>query len=149
MEKTGIKLDSFLNSFTEEFVRADLSMHHQQKEAWKEYIAHIEDKQLLETGVLNGIAENRFLGLKEINLTMYVKPVPRSFFQRMKLSFSIIFNKNTSFAWNMDRMEISKIKEEGSFELKVKITRDKNNKPQVSYEPKHIDPEKIIIGEMI
>ena len=147
MGKTGMKLDSFLNSFTEEFVKADLSMHHQQKEAWREYIVHIEDKQLLETGVLNGIAENRFLGLKEINLTMYVKPVPYSFFQRIKLAFGILFNKNTSFAWNMDRMELSKFKEKESFELKIKITRDKNDKPKVSYEPNHIDPKKIMIGE--
>ncbi len=149
MGKTGMKLDSFMDSFTEEFVKANLSMRHQQKEAWIEYIANIEDNQLLETGVLNGIAENRFLGLKEINLTMYVKPVPCSFFQRMKLAFAILLNKNTSFAWNRDRMEISKFKEKGSFELKIKITRDENDKPRASYEPKHIDPEKIIIGEMI
>ncbi len=147
MGKTGMKLDSFMDSFTEEFVKANLSMRHQQKEAWIEYIANIEDNQLLETGVLNGIAENRFLGLKEINLTMYVKPVPCSFFQRMKLAFAILLNKNTSFAWNMDRMELSKFKEKESFELKIKITRDENDKPQVSIEPKHIDPKKIMIGE--
>src|SRR5512134_1346933 len=74
-----------------EVIKADMSMHSAQIEAWNWFASHHPKGEYINEDIHDGFARNLYLGLSELKLQWHVKPVRLNFWKRLILAFRIIF----------------------------------------------------------
>jgi hypothetical protein len=68
----------------DEVIKADMSMHHAQIEVWKDFGISRPYGNLINPDIHIGFAEERYLCLKEVKFTLYIRQISASIYSRIR-----------------------------------------------------------------
>lgn len=119
-----------------EVIRADMSMHAAQIEAWESFAQHRPKGEFINNDIHDGFARNMFLGLSELKLQLYVRPVRLNLWSRLKLAFRVLFSGAvTTTARRPVVHEISSQQEKGAMLVEITVVRHRNGTVKAEYKP--------------
>jgi len=119
----------------QEVIKADMSMHQAQVDAWKKFGEYRPQGNLINPDIHIGFAEKRYLSLNEVKLSFRIKPHPKSLLQRIKLAFRVLRGKNGLALHSPTIFDIASQDEEGSFQFEINVKRFENGSVKAEYKP--------------
>jgi hypothetical protein len=136
------EIKGLVKGLVEEVIRADMSMHASQVEAWTWMAAHCPKGEHIPRDIFKGIPQSRYLSMNEVVLKMFLKPVPmQTYWQRIKLWQW--FKQRTGFFSDKSRVrarrpfifEFCSAGENGAQSITITIKRLENGKIKADYSP--------------
>ena len=119
----------------EEVIKADISMHASQVEAWDWMARNRPRGEHIPADIFKGFPESRYLALNEIKCDFSIKALPvQSFRQRLKLGVKLIFGKSTARSTGPHIFDFCSSGDElaQNFQITVKRLEDGNIKADYS-----------------
>lgn len=129
------KLESFLTVLLEEVVKADMSMHDRQLEAWKHFSDHKPRGTKINANIDEGWAEQRYLSLNEVKFKFHARVVPESFRKRLMQAFRYVIRKYEPQAYLPRNIQLTDDEKPDSIEVTVIVKQEERGKLKLSYEP--------------
>jgi len=128
-------MKNFSATLLQEVIRADVSMHAMQIDAWQWFSQHLPKGELINPDLGDGIQRNLYLALSDVNLTFHVKPLRLSFWKRLVLAWKLVTGRmavkfDQSFAY-----QCCPASDPLSMKMEIRITRFKNGTVKASYAP--------------
>ncbi len=114
----GLPFKDFLQNLIAEIIKADAEMQINQGLVWQEINKDFP--------TIEGFDRLENLGVKEVTLTFWMKPMKFGFFSRLWILLKYLFGKSPKVAFSMVRPLIDADKK--CFEVKVVVSRDKNDR---------------------
>lgn len=134
MSKYHIK--GLAKGLIEELIKADMSMHERQIEAWTWMNKNRPKGAHIPHDIMKGLSRKRYLALNEVTFDFHVKPVPvQSFWDRLRLAFKLLFNKNYYSTLQPYVFDICSANDEASHPITLYVKRLENGKIKASYQP--------------
>jgi hypothetical protein len=139
MEKNGKKVQSDINlkglaaNILVEVIKADMSMHHAQIEAWKHFGEYRPRGENTNEDIHIGFARQRYLCLNEVKLTFHVKPLPPAFITRARHAFKILSSSSSLTPYIPALYEICSAKDNDSMEMEIIVKRFENGTIKAEY----------------
>lgn len=128
-------LDSFLTVLLEEVVKADMTMHTQQMEAWQHFSSSKPEGEHINSDIDKGWAQSRYLSINEVKFRFFVKLKPRGFMKRFRQGMRYIFGKYEPQAFQPSHYIITESENPESMEVTVTVKQEEKGRMKVSYEP--------------
>ena len=130
------KIKGLAKGLVEEVIKADMSMQASQIEAWTWITKHRPRGVEIPGDVFLGIPESRYLSLNEVSFEAYLRPLTsRSFWQRFRLGFKLMFG-NTTFRENNEyAFEFCSNSDKSAQKMNIIIKRLENGKIKADYLP--------------
>ena len=119
----------------EEVIKADMSMHHAQIDAWKKFGEYRPQGDLINDDIHIGFAEKRYLCLNEVRLSFHIKNHPTNFFNRIKLAFNVLRGKNGLIFNTPTIFDITSPDEKESLHFEILVKRFENGTVKAEYKP--------------
>jgi len=138
-------LESFLTVILEEVVKADLTMHDRQLDAWKQFSEYKPRGELINDDIDEGWAQQRYLTLDEVKFKFYVRLVPQNFFKRIKQGLKYIFGKYNPQAFQPSEFIITESENPDSIEVTITVKQEEKGKMKISYQPVDAETKKIFM----
>lgn len=134
MAKDTIK--GLAKGIIEEVIKADMTMHEQQIEAWTWMNKNRPTGQEIPHDIMKGLSSSRYLAINEVSFQFHVKPVPvKTFWERWRLAYRLLYDKNYYSALQPFVFDICGSKEDEAQKFTLHIKRLENGKIKASYEP--------------
>lgn len=120
----------------EEVIKADISMHAGQLEAWTWMAKNRPVGKHIPEDIYKGIPESRYLSLNEVKCDFHVKVLPaKSFRQRVILGMKLIFGNSTARSGGPYLFDFCGPDTEGAQTFQIIVKRLENGKIQADYTP--------------
>lgn len=130
------KIKGLAKGLVEEVIKADMSMHASQIEAWSWMSKHIPVGDEIPREIFQGFPESRYLAMNEVSFQVHLKPLPmQSFWQRLRLGFRLLFGKSTYQNHHSHAFEFCSASDEGAQGMNILIKRFENGKIKADYLP--------------
>jgi hypothetical protein len=140
------RIKGLAKSLVEEVIRADMSMHASQIEAWTWIAKHRPRGEKIPRNIMEGLAKSRYLAMNEVNFELKLRPRPvKNYWQRALFGIRLIsgFSK---FDPNQEYIhEYANNQDQRAQAFQIKIKRFENGNIQASYDPTD-DATKDIMG---
>ena len=139
------KIRGITKALVREVIQADMSMHEAQIEAWKWISEHRPRGEHIPKDIMEGLPRKRYLAMNEVNFKFKVKPVhSKTFFQRLKLGFRIIFGLTEFNPEEQYSFEFADDSDKSGQSFELSIKRLENGKVDASYKPADKSTENIM-----
>lgn len=141
MEKNGKEVQSGINlkglaaNILVEVIKADMSMHHAQIEAWKHFGEYRPRGEITNEDIHIGFARKRYLCLNEVKLTFHIKPLQPTFITRARHAFNILYGRSSLTPYIPALYEICSAKDNDSIEMEIIVKRFENGTIKAEYKP--------------
>jgi hypothetical protein len=120
----------------EEIIKADMTMHASQVEAWAWMSKHRPNGDLIPEDIFKGFPESRYLSLNEVNCQFHIKPLPvQSFRTRFKLGMKLILGRSTSRSTGPHLFDFCGSSDENAQHFNITVKRLENGKIEADYFP--------------
>lgn len=119
----------------EEVIKADMSMHQAQIDAWKKFGEYRPQGNLINDDIHIGFAEKRYLCLNEVKLSFYIKKHPKNILNRIKLAFNVLRGKNGLILSSPTIFDLSSPDDKEALHFEVLIKRFENGAVKAEYKP--------------
>lgn len=126
-------LERLFGMLLAEVIRADISMHDAQVDAWRAFSELKTRTTPLNPDLFTDWAGDRYLFVKELTMKFNIRPMPVTFWQRLKQAFRYVRGKDPVFA--STPLELSPPGTDGSFEVTITVTRREDGVVDFSYTP--------------
>lgn len=133
--QAGIHLKGMAAHILKEVIKADMSMHQAQTEAWKMFGEYRPWGDLVNRDIHLGFADQRYLCLNEVKLTFHIKPVPLSFFSRVKLATKLLFGFSSLILYKPTAFDLCTASDKNSMAMTMVVKRFENGTVQAEYKP--------------
>jgi hypothetical protein len=139
------KIKGLAKGLIEEVIKADMSMHVRQTEAWAWMAAQRPRGAHIPPDIFKGFPESRYLSLNEVTFKMHLKPVPvHSFWQRLKAGMNLIMGRSTLRTGQGYLFDFCSSGEESAQAMQITIKRLKDGKIKADYGPADIQTSEIM-----
>ncbi|SHG96031.1 hypothetical protein SAMN04488109_2644 [Chryseolinea serpens] len=118
-----------------EVIRADMSMHQAQIEAWQWFSTHLPKGEYINDDLRDGLPRNMYLAMSDLSLTFYVKPVALDFWPRLRLGWKVLRGRVPGFVNHPNAYVICSPSDELAMQVKINVTRNKNGTVKATYGP--------------
>lgn len=130
------KIKGLVKGLVEEIIKADMTMHQSQVEAWNWMAQHPPKGSYIPDDIMRGFPENRYLSMKEVELKLFLKPVPvMSAWQRVKNWFGISPPPTRFRPGKPFNFEFSNAGDKEAQALTITIKRLENGTIKANYAP--------------
>ena len=130
------EIKGLAKGLVEEIIKADMSMHASQLEAWTWMAKNRPVGEQIPRDIFKGIPASRYLSLNEVTCDFHVKALPvRSYRQRFKEGMKLIFGKSTARAGGPHLFDFCSPDTEGAQSFRITVKRLENGKIQADYAP--------------
>lgn len=119
----------------EEVIKADMSMHEVQIDAWKKFGEFRPQGELINKDIHLGFAEKNYLCLNEVRLSFCIKSIPMTFFHRIKLAFYVLKGKNRLSLYNPVVFDLCSKSDIDAISMEILVKRFENGTIQANYKP--------------
>jgi hypothetical protein len=130
------EIKGLVKGLVEEVIKADMTMHASQVEAWAWMASHSPKGDHIPTDIIRGFPESRYLSMNEVVFKMYLKPVPvLSLLQRIRkmigfLPATAVLRQGKPYVF-----EFCNARDREAQSLTITIKRLENGKVKVDYTP--------------
>ncbi len=138
--------DSFLSVIVEEVIKADITMHDRQLDAWKHFADFKPRGELINDDIDVGWAQQRYLTIDEVKFKFNVRLVPDDFFTRMKQGLRYIFGKYNPQAFYSSQFEITEAENPDSIQVSITVKQEEKGKMKITYKPVDAETKKIFMN---
>jgi hypothetical protein len=114
----GLPFKDFLQNLMAEIIKADAEMQINQRLGWQGINKDFP--------TIEGFDRLENLGVKEVTLTFWMKPMKFGFFSRLWILLQYLFGKSPKIAFSLVRPLIDADK--NGLEVKVVVSRDRNDR---------------------
>jgi len=118
-----LELQGFLAPLLQEVIWAELNMHRLQVKRWQQFLETAHTRYGVNAHVNAGVAEQRYLGLDQIELAFYLRPLPKQgFWKRVRSAWQVVRRGDmaeTVFA----PFELCKAGEDDAFQVVLHLKR--------------------------
>lgn len=130
---TQPQFKGFAAQLLEEVIRADMSMHDAQLDAWKHFIHHKPCGQYIDENIVDGIPQSQYLFLEDLTMTFHTRIIPTdTFWKRLKF---VLFNRaGQSFAGPVT-FSLCEQDDPKSIKFSIRVSRSKEGIVKASYGP--------------
>lgn len=131
-----VSLNQFVLSLVKQFIQADRSAALEQEMLWKKVTKHPRLLRNVDTkSFLDGWLDDKYLGIKNIEFSICVKPIKRSFWKRLGSSWRLLRGKIAIV--DIGNAPFQMVSEADPEHAKIDITVEKVNRDQISvkYQP--------------
>lgn len=128
-------LDSFLTVLLEEVVKADITMHAQQLQAWQHFSKSKPHGEQVNSEIDDGWATSRYLSVNEVKFKFFVALKPRNFFKRLLQGIRYIIGRYDPQAFQSSNYIITEKENPESMEITVTVKQEEKGRIKLSYEP--------------
>lgn len=130
------KIKGLAKGLVEEVIKADMSMHVMQTEAWAWMGAHCPKGTHIPQDIFKGFPESRYLSLNEVSFQMHLKPLPvQSFWKRLKEGMKLILGRSTLRTGEGYLFDFCGAGEPLAQTIRITIKRLENGKIKADYGP--------------
>ena len=134
MAKYSIK--GLAKGIIEELIKADMTMHEQQIEAWTWMNKNRPTGDDIPHDIMKGLSANRYLSINKVSFQFHVKPVSvKTFWDRWRLAYRLLNDKNYYSALQPFVFDMCGANEKEAHSLTLHVQRLENGKIKASYEP--------------
>jgi hypothetical protein len=133
--QAGIKLKGLAANILVEVIKADMSMHHAQIEAWKHFGEYRPRGDIVNDDIHIGFARQKYLSLNDVRLTFHIRPLPATFLTRVKYAFEILSGRNNLALYKPSLYDICSAKDKDSMEMEILVKRFENGTIKAEYKP--------------
>lgn len=128
-------INGFAKGLIEEIIKADMSMHERQIEAWAWMNGNQPTGDDIPRDIMKGLSQGRYLSINEVDFKFHIKAVPiATFRQRLRLAYKLLYDENYYSALQPLVFDICGAKEEEAHAITLHIKRLENGKIKASYE---------------
>lgn len=130
------KIKGLAKGLLEEVIKADMTMHASQAEAWSWMATHSPGGEHIPQDLFKGFPESRYLSLNEVIFQVHLKPVPvKSFWQRLKVGMKLIFGRSTLRIQEPFQFDFCSARERSAQSMRITIKRLENGNIKADYAP--------------
>jgi len=130
------KIKGLAKGLIEEIIKADMSMHANQVEAWTWMTTHRPRGEHIPRDIFRGFPESRYLSLNEVTFQVHLKPVPiQSFWKRLKLGTNLLFGRSTIRTIEPYLFDFCSARDEFAQTMRITVKRLENGKIKADYGP--------------
>lgn len=134
------KIKGLAKGLVQEVIKADMSMHAGQIEAWTWMNKHVPVGDEIPREIFQGFPESRYLAMNEVSFKVHLKPLPvQSIWQRLRLGFRVVFGKSTYQNQQSNAFEFCSASDKNAQGMEILIKRFENGKIKADYLP--FDPK--------
>jgi hypothetical protein len=119
----------------EEVIKADMSMHHAQIEAWKRFGELRPTGDLINPDIHIGFAEERYLCLNEVKLDFHIRPVTTSILTRIGTTLFSVFRSGGSNGQRPHTFDFCSASDENGMAMTIVVKRFENGTVSADYGP--------------
>jgi len=120
----------------EEVIKADMSMHSSQVEAWTWMARQSPRGEHIPEDLFKGFPASRYLSLNEVKCDFHLKVLPvKSWRQRFKLGMKLIFGSSTARSRGPYLFDFCSPDTEGAQSFQITVKRLENGKIKADYTP--------------
>lgn len=123
------------SNILKEVIKADLSMHMAQIEAWQWFAKHLPKGELINDDLIDGMPRNMYLAVNDLTLTFHIKPETLSFLKRVVFAFKILFKLRSTLIGYPNAYVISSSSDSLAMKVNINVKRFKNGTVKASYGP--------------
>ncbi len=128
-------LKGMASHILQEVIRADMSMHAAQMEAWQWFSKHLPKGELINDDLGDGLPRNMYLAMSDLSLSFQVKPEPLRFWKRLMVSTKILFRRGPTFAHYPNTYVMCSPSDPAALKVNIRVSRFKNGAVKVTYGP--------------
>lgn len=128
------EIKGLVKGIIEEIIKADISMHAGQLEAWSWMSRHSPKGEHIPEDIFKGFPENRYLSLNEVKCNFHVKALSnQSFRQRFRLGIKLILGKSTARSKGPHIFDFCSSTDTNAQSLNITVRRLENGNIQADY----------------
>lgn len=149
MEKNGkevqasINLKGLASNILVEVIKADMSMHDAQIEAWKHFGEYRPRGEMINKDIHIGFAQKRYLCLNEVKLTFHIRSLPPKFIERVRYAFEILYGRRSLALYKPALYDICSASED-SMKMEILVKRFENGTIKAEYKPSDKATEELL-----
>lgn len=130
------EIKGLAKGLVEEIIKADMTMHASQVEAWAWMSKHRPNGDQIPEDIFKGFPENRYLSMNEVTCDFHIKPLPiKSFGQRLKLGMKLIFGRSISSNRGPHLFDFCDSGDHNAQHFNLSVKRLENGKIKADYSP--------------
>lgn len=130
---TQPQFKGFAAQLLEEVIRADMSMHDAQLDAWNHFIRHKPRGQYIDENIVDGIPQSQYLFLEDLTMIFHARIIPTdTFWKRLKFAF---FKRGGQSFTGPVTFSLCEQDDPKSIMFSIKVSRSKEGIVKASYGP--------------
>ena len=130
------EIKGLVKGLVEEVIKADMTMHESQVKAWAWMASHSPKGESIPPDIFRGFPENRYLSMNEVELKMFLKPVPvLTFWQRIRKMIGFLPSEAALHPGKPSVFVFCNARDSEAQSLTITIKRLENGSVKVDYAP--------------
>ncbi len=126
-------VEGFVHNLLDEVIKAEMSMHQAQIQAWKWFAKTRPYGDLINENIHEGFAGSRYLSVTDLKLDFRVKPWPvKRLWDRLRLAFRLLRGSATLGLYRPMVYEVCRGDEPEGIDIHLHICRDHKGNYQVN-----------------
>lgn len=119
----------------EEVIKADMSMHEAQIEAWRKFGEYRPKGDYVNPDIHLGFAEKQYLCLNELRFSFHIECMPLNFINRIKLLFRILTGKSSLALHEPAVFDFCSPRNRKAMPMEIVVKRFENGNVRAEYKP--------------
>jgi hypothetical protein len=143
-DQAGGTIKGMAARILEEVIKADMSMHAAQIDAWMKFKKYRPKGELINNDIHIGFADKRYLCLNEVKLSFHIKSIPLNVANRIKLAISLLKGKSSLALYTPVIFDFCPPGDEDAVSMEIRVKRFENGTVQASYGPVDNDTDDLL-----
>ncbi len=131
----GIPLKGLAAHILEEVIKADMTMHDLQTDAWKKFAEFRPRGKYINPDIHIGFPENRYLCLNEVKLDFHIKSIPLTFSNRVKMAIRFLRGESSLALYEPAVYDLCPASDEDAMSFSIVVKRFEDGTVKAEYKP--------------